>query len=220
VGLAYVAPMTLKRSDLLVLGLLVVSALFFTDLLRGRRPLGVDLRGNALAEQVQSDRASPSDHAPDANLTIVVFADYRCAACRRAHPEMKRAVAADGKVRLVYKDWPVFGALSARAAAVAIASSYQGVYPEVHDHLMRGPVRNDQDLRLAVEGSGGDWRRVLRDLRERREDIDDQLGRNRLQAFGLGLGGTPGYLIGPILVRGALTKSEFSRAFREARQGA
>jgi protein-disulfide isomerase len=44
------------------------------------------------------------------------------------------------------------------------------------------------------------------------------LARNGAQAFALGLGGTPGYLIGSILVRGALREAEFTRAFTEARE--
>lgn len=210
--------MSASRNSIALLVLSVVAALVFTQLLRGQRPVGTDVRGNALVQEVQHDGSSPSEAATGADLTMVVFADYRCPACRRAHSDMKRALSSDGKVRLVYKDWPVFGAMSERAAAVAIAASFQGIYPQVHDRLMTGPVRNDHDLRSAVERSGGDWRRLQVDLRHRKKEIDQQLGRNRLQAFGLGLGGTPGYLIGPLLVRGALTKGEFLRGFREARK--
>jgi protein-disulfide isomerase len=130
---------------------------------------------------------------------------------------MQRAVAADGKIRIVYKDWPIFGARSERAAFVAIASDLQRIYPAVHDRLMRGPVDNEDDFRRAVELAGGDWGRLKRDLASNRDQIFAQLERNRIQAFGLGLGGTPGYLIGSILVRGALKEREFTRVFRQAR---
>lgn len=210
--------MSVPRSGIALLILAVVAALVFTQLLRGQRPVGTDLRGNSLVRDVQADGSSPTEAATGADLTMVVFADYRCPACRRAHADMKRALSSDGKVRLVYKDWPVFGAMSERAAAVAIAASFQGLYPQVHDRLMTGPVRNDRDLQSAVERSGGDWGRLQADLRRRKQEIDRQLARNRLQAFGLGLGGTPGYLIGPILVRGGLTEREFLRGFRQARK--
>jgi hypothetical protein len=71
---------------------------------------------------------------------------------------------------------------------------------------------------MAVEHSGGDWRRLQEDLAENRAQIFGELERIRTQAFGLGLGGTPGYLIGPILAEGALDEREFTRAFREARR--
>jgi protein-disulfide isomerase len=56
------------------------------------------------------------------------------------------------------------------------------------------------------------------DLASNRTLIAAQLARNRRQAFELGLLGTPGYLIGPILVRGALSEAHFTRVFRKARQ--
>jgi protein-disulfide isomerase len=216
--MAYAARVIATRNGIPLLLLLVGAALLVTYVLRGQRPVGTVLRDNPLVQEVQRDASSPAGGAAEADLTMVVFADYRCPACRLAHPGMRSAVAADGKVRVVYKDWPVFGALSERAAAVAIASNFQGIYPQVHDRLMTGPVRNVADLRSAVEDSGGDWRRLQADLQQRKAEIDDQLARNRLQAFGLGLGGTPGYLIGPVLVRGAITRAEFLRSFREARQ--
>jgi protein-disulfide isomerase len=131
---------------------------------------------------------------------------------------MKRAVAADGNVRIVYKDWPIFGDPSERASEVALASDQQNIYPLVHDHLMTGRADNETSLRAAVERSGGDWRRLQADLAKNRIAISEQLARNRKQAFELGLPGTPGYLAGTILVRGALTERDFARLFRQARE--
>jgi protein-disulfide isomerase len=131
---------------------------------------------------------------------------------------MKKALARDGRVRVVYKDWPILGPPSHRAARVAIASSFQGTYPEVHDRLMKSPSMDEAQLRAAVERSGGSWRRVQEDLVTRAGDIEEQITRNKQQAFSLGLGGTPGYLIGSILVRGGLDASEFTRVLREARR--
>lgn len=201
-----------------LLAVLIIAAVILTVWLQAQRPLGTEVGDNSLVQQVRKDRTSPTVGHPQADVTLILFTDYRCPACRQAHPGMQRALAKDGKVRVVYKDWPIFGPMSERAAAVAIASNFQGIYAAVHDRLMTGPVRNEADLRVAVETAGGDWSRVQQDLQQRRAEIDDQLGRNRLQAFGLGLGGTPGYLIGPILVRGALTEAEFERAFAEGRR--
>jgi protein-disulfide isomerase len=135
-----------------------------------------------------------------------------------AHPAMKRAAKADGKVRIVYKDWPIFGEPSERAAQVAIASDAQNIYPLVHDRLMTARSVNERTLRMAVELSGGDWSRLQRDLATDRTEILNELERNRMQAFGLGLGGTPGYLIGPLLVEGALDERQFLQVFKEARR--
>lgn len=197
----------------------IFIAVLFSFLLRTQSPLGDDVSGNALALAVRNDQSSPVEGGSAADVTLIIFSDYRCPACRPAHSAMKRAVAKDGKVRIVYKDWPIFGPPSERAAEVAIAANFQGIYPRVHDRLMTGPVDGEDALKAAIEGSGGDWPRLQRDLANRKAEIAAQLGNNRMQAVQLGLGGTPAYLIGPILVRGALSESEFRRAFKQAREG-
>ncbi|MBA2467058.1 MAG: DsbA family protein [Sphingomonas sp.] len=210
--------MDLGRKEFLQLAAVVAAAALFGIVLRAEKPVGRNVADNATVRAVQQDQSSPSDDNPAADLTLTVFSDYRCPACRAAHPAMKRAVESDGKVRIVYKDWPIFGEASERAAQVALAANFQNIYPAVHDRLMTGPTSNGDALRSAVERSGGDWRRLQGDLATRRSEITAQLERNAQQAFGLGLGGTPGYLIGPILVRGALDEAEFRRTFKKARQ--
>jgi hypothetical protein len=73
-------------------------------------------------------------------------------------------------------------------------------------------------LREAVERSGGDWAEVLARLRRDGAAIDRQLAETARATFLLGLAGTPGYLIGPILVSGALDSPGFGRAFAQARE--
>ena len=210
--------MTLKRRELLQLCVVAAAAVVVSLLLRTSRPLGQDVAHNSLARAIREDRSSPSVAPPAADLTLVVFTDYRCPACRKAHPAMHRAVARDGRLRIVYKDWPIFGDRSKRAAVTALASTFQNIYPRLHDRLMTGPAETDEDLKLAVEQSGGDWGRLQNDLTLRRTQIEAQLRQNTRQAFELGLPGTPGYLVGPILVRGAMTEREFLRVFEKARQ--
>ncbi len=167
-----------------------------------------------------ADGSSPRSGPPGADLSVAVFTDYRCPACRRADPEMQRAVEADGAVTVVYKDWPLFGERSNRAARVALASVAQGIYPAVHHAFMAAPNLDERTLRAVVEHAGGDWAKLEDDLRRGAAAIEEQLARNARQAFALGLGGTPGYLIGPLQVRGALDEGEFRAAFDAARSSA
>lgn len=182
-------------------------------------PVGLDVAGNAAAQAILRDIDAPHADVPDATLTMVVFTDYQCPACRATHPAMMAAVAADGHVRLVWRDWPIFGPLSERAARVAIAADRQGIYPAVHDALMTGPPPvDDAVLRAAVEGAGGDWARIAADLRDHDATITAQLVRNQRDARRLGLPGTPAYLIGGRLVTGAIDAATFRAAFAEARK--
>lgn len=130
---------------------------------------------------------------------------------------MQRAIQQNGQVRVIYKDWPIFGPISERAARVALASHYQGIYAKVYDKLMTSPASNDDVLRDAVQQSGGNWEKLLSDLQLHEAEIDQRLGLNSQQAIALGLPGTPGYLIGPLLIKGAASQEQFRRAIEEAR---
>src|ERR1044072_5336832 len=45
----------------------------------------------------------------EGDVTIVEYFDYNCPYCRKLEPELRQVVQGDGKVKLVYKDWPVLG---------------------------------------------------------------------------------------------------------------
>ncbi len=202
--------------QLLVLGL---AALGIAQILRKERPIGQDVSTSETAKSLLLDRTSPSLEVERPTLTMVVFSDYKCLACKRANAAMDSAVQDDGHVRLVYRDWPIFGAVSEWTARVAIASDRQGIYPMVHRQLMneRRPL-NESVVRDAVEKSKGSWRQIVGDLQRYGEEIDRQLGRNRRDAFQLGISGTPTYLAGPIMVTGAQDEAGFRRVFAAGRE--
>jgi protein-disulfide isomerase len=119
--------MGLRRAELWQLFDVIIIAGSFSLMLRSHRPLGKNISDNSHARAVRDDQSSPNDCNSSANLTLIVFTDYRCSACRTAHPAMKRAVEADGMVRIIYKDWPNFGEASEWGAQVAIASDAQNI---------------------------------------------------------------------------------------------
>ncbi len=206
-----------KRITLTILGGLILLGFVASYLLRTTRPVGRYVGDSPAAVQISDDRRSPVVTTGAANLTVVVFTDYRCPACRKADPAFRSAVAADGNLRVVYKDWPIFGEVSQRAAEVALAAHRQGIYSQVHHALMRAPSVDQAAMRRAVENAGGNWGLLQEDLARHAPAIAGDLASNATEAFSLGLAGTPGYLIGPYLVEGALTESQFRRAFAQAR---
>ena len=170
---------------------------------------------SAVLEDAEAPRTSPAG----ADVTMVIFTDYQCPNCRIANRAMQKVLAEDRRVQVIFKDWPIFGKASKEAARVAIASGMQGIYAKVHDRMMRQTGRLDQRaMRTAVEAAGGDWLRLVRDRNRDIDRIDALIARNSMQAFSLGLGGTPGYLIGPVLVRGALDERGFRKALAQARK--
>ena len=124
----------------------------------------------------------------------------------------------DGKVTIIYKDWPIFGPPSERAASVALATAEQGIYPAVHRRLMTdNRMIDDGMLRDVVTQAGGDWTRATAWLAAHAEGVSARLRANGQEAYAIGLAGTPGYLAGPILVMGAIDETDFGRLFARAR---
>lgn len=170
------------------------------------------------ADAILADDGSPQDGPDDATLRLAVFSDYRCPACRRAFPELEEALARDGGVRVVHKDWPIFGAPSERAARIAIAAAQQGLYPAVHRRLMTDARAIDEAmLRDTVTAAGGDWQQATRWLADHDDIVSARLQRNGRQALSIGLTGTPGYLAGRLAVLGAIEAGDFLDLFARAR---
>lgn len=204
--------------DVGLLGALVIAAWAASLLLQRSGEIGQNVGGLQTVEAVRQDQTAPSTANKLADVTLIVFSDYQCPACLLAYPDMVRATAKDGRVRIVYRDWPIFGERSERAARVALASRYQGLYVKVHHLLMSGRRVDEDYLQRTVERAGGDWDKLESDLRDHSQEIDELLARNGQQAFSMGIAGTPAYLAGPLLIRGRISEAEFSRAIAEARR--
>ena len=77
---------------------------------------------------------------PDAPVTIIEFSDYQCPFCRRfwqqTLPLIKQNFIDTGKVKLVYRDFPLnFHQYAQKAAEAAECAGEQGKYWEYHDIL-------------------------------------------------------------------------------------
>jgi protein-disulfide isomerase len=206
----------LGRRDLLVLGGLLSAGGLALMAARLSRPVGIDA---GLTPVVRAAQAEPGPEAgnPAGDVLFIVFTDFNCGACRASHPDMMAAVEGDGRVRLRFLDWPIFGEDSAAAARAAIAADAQGKYLAVHRALMKGGRADGAAAEAALDAAGGDVDRLRATLATEGARIDQQLARHRLHAFALGLGGTPGHLVGTVVVRGAVSERQFARAIQQAR---
>ena len=84
------------------------------------------------------------DGDPNAPVTIVEFSDYQCPFCLRFFQETKpyldKTYIATGKVRFIYKDFPI-DSIHAQARAAALAAECagaQGKYWPMHDRIFQG----------------------------------------------------------------------------------
>jgi protein-disulfide isomerase len=170
---------------------------------------------------VLRDPEIPSAGNPDGDITIVEYFDFNCPYCRKLEPELRQVVQDDGKVRLVYKDWPVLGPVSIAAARLALATKYQDKYVAAHDALMGSASRlTEPRIRELLADAKIDVDRATRDLETNAKAIDAILARNNDQATAFGFKGTPAFIIGKFRVPGALTMAQFDQAIADARKAA
>lgn len=170
--------------------------------------------------QVMTDPDMPFVGSKHADVTIAEFMDYNCPYCRKSHPALKQLLATDRRVRVLYKDWPIFGPVSTYAAEQALAARWQGKYEAAHDALMTAPRRftSNDEVRAALKGAGLDMGRLDADTARHGAEIHRLLARNNLQAEAIGLQGTPAWIVGPFLIPGGLDFAQLQEAVAEARK--
>jgi protein-disulfide isomerase len=166
-----------------------------------------------------TDPETPTGGNPEGDLTVVDFFDYNCPFCKDSAIHLERLVKTDGKIRLIYKDWPILAETSIIGARLALGAKYQDKYLAAHHALMEVPgygVSREQMIE-AVSKSGVDMNRLDADLKANTAAITSLLKRNLRIAEAVGLQGTPGFLIGPYKVNEALTYEGFAHAVADAR---
>jgi protein-disulfide isomerase len=184
--------------------------------------LGQRDEDNVLTEAlVLRDADIPVAGNADGDITIVEYFDYQCPYCRKLEPELRQVVQDDGKVRLVWKDWPILGPVSVIASRMALACKYQDKFIKAHEALM-GVSSKLTEPRISelLAGAGIDVDRCTRDLATNAKAIDAILARNNDQASAFGFKGTPSFIVGKFRVPGVLTMAEFDQVIADARKAA
>ncbi|HEX3506565.1 MAG TPA: DsbA family protein [Xanthobacteraceae bacterium] len=172
-------------------------------------------------DAVLRDPEIPALGNPKGDLTIVEFFDYQCPYCKKLAPEIAQVIREDGNIRLVLKDWPIFGEVSKSAAQLALAAKYQDKYEQAHDALIGATEKlttaNIADL---LTKAGIDIDKARQDLQAHQKTIDDLLARNGDQADAFGFQGTPGFIVGFFRVPGVVEMKVFKQIIADARKAA
>ncbi len=106
-------------------------------LLRGRAPAPPPEPQNVVLEI----KDNPFKGQPNAKLTLIEFSDYQCPFCsrhvRETLPQLEREYIATGKVKYVFRNFPIesIHPLAFKAAEAANCAGEQGKYWEMHDRL-------------------------------------------------------------------------------------
>ncbi len=162
----------------------------------------------------------PAAGAKDADVTIVEFFDYNCPFCKKTAPELQKLLHTDPKVRILYKEWPIFGDVSEYAARSAVAAHWQGKFLIAHEALIGAPNDLDETSQVdsVLKAAGIDLTQLTRDRSAHAAEITAILARNSKEAASLGFRGTPGFVVGRQLVPLALTLQSLQQLTQSARQ--
>ena len=156
-----------------------------------------------LTESKLIQNGSPIMGNPSATITIVEWGDYQCTFCYKFHQSTLNTIKHDfietGKVKLVFKDFPLNGPDSVLAAEAAYCAQDQGKYWQYHDELYKnwggertGWVTRDSLDKFATT--------VSLDLEKFDKCLDEHkyLERvNQMYEFGreIGIDATPSFLV-------------------------
>lgn len=193
------------------------------DILRAQRGVSeAEKTRQTLAAQRESifdDPSSPIGGNPDGDVTIVEFFDYFCGYCKRVMPALIQAMDDDPGIRFIYKEFPILGPDSVTVARIALAAHRQAPdkYEGLHVALMGSRARlNEASALLIASEFGFDAERLKVDMNL--DEIDRILAFNKALAKKLGIQGTPGFVIGDQVIRGAIDIETLRQLIAEARQ--
>ena len=176
-----------------------------TELDKRQQAEQAEQQQKVISENAEAIFRSPLAHVagnPNGDVSVVEFFDYNCGFCRRALPDVVKLIDTDDKVRVVFKELPIFGDESAAAAKAALAAAKQGKYFEMHQKLFSEPGKADKDKALKIaQELGLDVPQLEKDMQD--PSIQQALDEAKGLAEKLALQGTPLYLIGDRLISGA-----------------
>ncbi len=163
--------------------------------------------------------------APKANVTMVEFFDYQCGHCSKMYPIIKDLLKTNGDLKVVYREFPIFGNTSAMASKAALAAGMQGKYAEMQQALFGLKKIDEKALLELAKTQGLDLTKFQNDMKS--QAIADTLANNRKLAESMKLFGTPVFIIlptpngevtanvrNPILVPGSTSKEKLEELIK------
>ncbi len=152
---------------------------------------------------------------PQGKITLVEFTDYACTFCRKSVADVDALIAANPDLKVVVRELPILSPGSTLAARMALAAAEQGRYAAFHKVMFELGHPDAQTIAAAAKAAGIDMARAARVIADPR--IEAEINQNLGFARQLGFEGTPSWVVGEVLMSGAVGQQELARALAEAR---
>ncbi|BAS07617.1 probable disulfide bond formation protein D [Arthrobacter sp. Hiyo4] len=161
----------------------------------------------------------------DAPVVLVEYADYRCPFCglfsRDTLPPLVEKYVKSGDLRVEWRDLPVFGDQSSKAAVAGRAAGKQGKFWEFNKAAFAvAPERGHADLprerllQIAEEAGVPDMTQFEADLDSK--ELQQAVAKDAQEAASLGATGTPTFLVNDTPLVGAQPLATFEKAIDAA----
>jgi protein-disulfide isomerase len=162
-----------------------------------------------LRKALERDPTAPVLGNPEGDITLSVFFDYNCPHCRKMVGPIGALISSDPQLRVVYREWPVFGEGSDFAARASLASLETGKYWQFHMGLMAMKGRAEEASVLRVARQLGLDQVALRRGMEA-EPVTRHIALSFQLAEHMGLMGTPTFIAGDEAVFGEQSPADLA----------
>ena len=178
-----------------------------------------EIRDKALVThkaELFQNKLDPVVGSPEGDVTIVEFMDYNCGWCKKAMGEVAGLVENDKKIKVIFKEFPIFGEGSEYAARAALAAGKQGKYWDLHQALFshEGQVTKDVVDQLA-EATGLDLVKLKADIESK--EVAEHIAANMELGKNLAINGTPAFVVDAKVYGGYLPLDQLNAAIAEVR---
>jgi protein-disulfide isomerase len=159
---------------------------------------------------------APARGPRNAPITMVVFSDFQCPFCSRVEPTIDRLIKEyPGKIKVVWKDYPLGFHQNARPAAIAArVAGEQGKFWDMHKKLFANQTALDRASleRYAAElGVNVDKLKAALDANKYSADIDADMAAGTK----LGVSGTPATFVNGRKIGGAYPYETFKKVVEQ-----
>ncbi len=166
-----------------------------------------------MSDMLIANPVDPVGGNVDGTITLVEFFDYNCGYCKRSSPVLEALVANNPNLRVVYKEWPILSESSVVAARIALAVNL--VQPELYEefhHALYGAksLRSADDVWKVAKQVGVD--RTLVEANLNSPEVNQHLQQTSTLAQQLGITGTPAFIVGDQILKGAYPIEQIQQA--------
>ena len=170
-----------------------------------------------LRQALERDPTAPVLGNPDGNITLTEFFDYNCPHCKTMLPLMSELVRSDPQLRVVLREWPVFGPGSEFAARASLASLPTGNYWRLHAALLGMRARAEEATVMRVVRDLGLDEAAIRTGMQA-DTVERHITYSHLLGDHMGLMGTPSFICGDEAAFGAMTLEELRALVQRGRR--